>query len=212
MLLLMLFSCWSCCWWWRAANCCCMNAAILFGSLPKSSCWGVNCAANCGGNWLAAIAAASCWCASVLEFDRPLDRFGRPLVNPFNPFDKFGRPNGTTGCGTSFKLVALDEECWLLAWLFGWWADCSFLICSMLFCCCTELTLADRELHLSFAELANGSSSMKSSSSSQRFLGLQVILFSFFSRLRALANHVETWSGNVEREHLKFSHRIQWSS
>ena len=32
-----------------------------------------------------------------------------------------------------------------------------------------------------------------SSSSSVRFRGSQVILFSFFSRRRALANHVDTW-------------------
>lgn len=43
-----------------------------------------------------------------------------------------------------------------------------------------------------FSSLSERSSS-PSSSSSVRFRGSQVILFSFFSRLRALANHVETW-------------------
>lgn len=203
--LLFRFSCWwSCCWWWRAASCCCMNAAILFGSLPSSSCccWGVSCASWGGSGLAAAIAAASCCCARVLEFDRPFGRFGkfgkpgRPLVNPFSPF---GRPNGMPigfGCGRASRwlLVALEEWCGVeLLWLFRWSAVCcSFLIWSMLFCCCTELTLADRELHLSFAEFASGSSSMKSSSSSHRFRGLQVILFSFFNRRRAFANQVET--------------------
>ena len=40
---------------------------------------------------------------------------------------------------------------------------------------------------------ASPSLSSSSSSSSQRFLGDHVILFSFFSRRLALANHVETW-------------------
>lgn len=48
-------------------------------------------------------------------------------------------------------------------------------------------------LSSSSLSLSSPSDTKASSSSSVLFFGSHVILFSFFNRLRALANHVDTW-------------------